>query len=206
MRGESWSGLCCTWPIWTSMTSTWLRFLFTPRHNPSQFLQTKTQYDACNTGFRQSLCHWWASGPTAWLSSEPVPGITPLEPGCKLVSIAPQLGNLEWAEGDFPTPHGAIHVRHDRQADGTILSKITVPPGVKVNKVNEGSSVRIEATSRRPDWYFACVPDLSGSRWINGGIRRAKPTPGCANMWARSSPVTTTTQRSGSGNSAMNKS
>ncbi|MEI6178575.1 MAG: alpha-L-rhamnosidase C-terminal domain-containing protein, partial [Verrucomicrobiota bacterium] len=104
----------------------------------------------CYQGFRHSLCHGWASGPTAWLS-EHVLGVTPLEPGCKLVGIAPQLGNLKWVEGDYPTPHGVIHVRHDRQADGTIQSKITVPPGVKVDKVNAGSSVRIEAASRHPD-------------------------------------------------------
>jgi hypothetical protein len=78
-------------------------------------------------------------------------GVTPLEPGCKVVRIAPQLGNLQWAEGDYPTPHGIIHVRHDRQADGTILSKITVPPGVKVDKVNAGSSVKIDAASRRSE-------------------------------------------------------
>ena len=104
----------------------------------------------CYIGFRHSLCHGWASGPTAWLS-EHVLGVTPLEPGCKVVRIAPQLGNLQWAEGDYPTPHGIIHVRHDRQADGTILSKITVPPGVKVDKVNAGSSVKIDAASRRSE-------------------------------------------------------
>ena len=104
----------------------------------------------CYQGFRHSLCHGWASGPTAWLS-EHVLGVTPLEPGCKLVSITPQLGNLKWVEGDYPTPHGAIHVRHDRRPDGKVQSKITVPPGVKVDKVNDGSSVRIETASRRTD-------------------------------------------------------
>ena len=60
--------------------------------------------------------------------------VTPLEPGCQLVRIAPQLGNLQWVEGDYPTPHGIIHVRHDRRPDGSIQSKITGPPGVKVDK------------------------------------------------------------------------
>lgn len=104
----------------------------------------------CYIGFRHSLCHGWASGPTAWLS-EHVLGVTPLEPGCKVVGIAPQLGNLQWAEGDYPTPNGVIHVRHDRQADGTIQSKITVPPGVKVDKVNAGSSVNTEGAAGRQD-------------------------------------------------------
>ena len=87
----------------------------------------------CYLGFRHSLCHGWASGPTAWLSQN-VLGVKPLAPGCQRVRIAPQLGNLQWAEGDYPTPRGVIHVRHDRRPDGTIKSKITVPPGVKMVK------------------------------------------------------------------------
>lgn len=86
----------------------------------------------CYEGFRHSLCHGWASGPTAWLSQN-VLGVRPLEPGCKRVRIAPQLGNLKWAEGAYPTPMGAIRVRHDRNPDGTIASKIEAPPGVLVN-------------------------------------------------------------------------
>jgi hypothetical protein len=58
--------------------------------------------------------------------------VKPIEPGCKRVRIAPQLGNLQWAEGTYPTPLGPIHVRHERKADGTIASKIDAPPGVQV--------------------------------------------------------------------------
>ena len=85
----------------------------------------------CYVGFRHSLCHGWASGPTAWLS-QVVLGVKPLEPGCKRVRIAPQLGNLKWAEGKYPTPLGPIHVRHERKPDGTISSKIDAPSGIIV--------------------------------------------------------------------------
>ena len=85
----------------------------------------------CYIGFRHSLCHGWASGPTAWLS-ENVLGITPLEPGFKRVRIVPQLGRLHWAEGAYPTPLGPINVRHERQADGTVKSKIDAPAGIVV--------------------------------------------------------------------------
>ena len=87
----------------------------------------------CYVGFRHSLCHGWASGPTAWLSQN-VLGVKPLEPGFQRVRIAPQLGNLQWVEGDYPTPLGAIHVRHERQPDSTVKSKITAPPGVEIEK------------------------------------------------------------------------
>lgn len=83
------------------------------------------------TGFRHSLCHGWASGPTAWLS-EHVLGIKVLKPGCKVVRIVPHLGDLEWAEGTYPTPYGVITVRHVKKPDGTIDTKIDAPKEVQI--------------------------------------------------------------------------
>ena len=87
----------------------------------------------CYVGFRHSLCHGWASGPTAWLS-ENVLGVKPVEPGCKTVKIEPHLADLKWVEGTYPVPQGVIKVRHERQVDGTIKSKIEAPDGVKIVK------------------------------------------------------------------------
>ena len=84
-------------------------------------------------GFRHSLCHGWASGPTAWLS-EYVLGIKPLEPGFRVVAIEPHLADLQWAEGTFPTPLGVIKVRHERKSNGKIESKIQVPHGMRVKE------------------------------------------------------------------------
>ena len=83
----------------------------------------------CYIGFRHSFCHGWAGGPTAWLSKN-VLGVTPVAPGFAQVRISPNLGHLAWAEGTYPTPKGAIHVRHDKQADGSIKSVIKLPDGV----------------------------------------------------------------------------
>ena len=85
----------------------------------------------CYEGYRHSFCHGWASGPTAWLS-EHVLGVEILEPGCRKVRITPHLGDLEWAEGTFPTPYGVIEIKHTRNADGKVTSKIKAPKGVKV--------------------------------------------------------------------------
>lgn len=90
--------------------------------------------DYCYEGFRHSLCHGWASGPTSWLSRH-VLGITPAEPGFARVRIAPDLGDLAWAEGDYPTPHGPIHVRHERQPDGSIASQVEAPEVITVELV-----------------------------------------------------------------------
>ncbi len=85
----------------------------------------------CYKQLRHSLCHGWSTGPTAWLSQH-VLGVTPLDPGCKSVRIVPHLGDLQWAEGTFPTPYGVIKIRHEKQADGTVKSKIEAPKAIKV--------------------------------------------------------------------------
>ena len=88
--------------------------------------------DCCYKGLRHSLCHGWASGPTAWLS-EHVLGIKPVQPGFKKVEIAPFLGYLEWAEGVFPTPHGDICVRH-KNKQGMIKTEIQIPDSIDIDR------------------------------------------------------------------------
>ena len=85
----------------------------------------------CYVGLRHSLCHGWASGPTAWMSHHLL-GVEVLTPGCETVRIAPQLGDLEWVEGTFPTPRGVIKIRHEKRPDGSIESSIEAPDGVKI--------------------------------------------------------------------------
>lgn len=87
--------------------------------------------DYCYKGFRHSLCHGWASGPTSWLS-EYVLGVQVVEPGCRAVRITPHLGDLKWVEGTFPTPQGVITIRHEKGADGKVKSEVKAPDGVKV--------------------------------------------------------------------------
>lgn len=85
----------------------------------------------CYKKLRHSLCHGWASGPTSWLS-EHVLGVSIVEPGCKTIRIQPNLGDLQWVEGTYPTPLGVVKIRHEKQADGTVKSMIDAPKGVKV--------------------------------------------------------------------------
>jgi hypothetical protein len=85
----------------------------------------------CYIGLRASLCHGWASGPTTWLTKY-VLGIQVVEPGSKTLRISPNLGNLEFAEGTFPTPYGVVSVKHKKQADGSIKSEIDAPKEVTI--------------------------------------------------------------------------
>lgn len=87
--------------------------------------------DHCYLGLRHSLCHGWAAGPTAWLQ-EWVLGITSAEPGFGAVRCHPHLGDLEWAKGTVPTPHGLITVELERQADGEVRIGLKLPPGVSL--------------------------------------------------------------------------
>ncbi len=85
----------------------------------------------CYKGFRLSLCHGWASGPTPWLT-EHVLGIKVVAPGCKVIKVTPHLGDLEFAEGSFPTPYGIVKVKHTKLANGKIKSEIAAPKEVQI--------------------------------------------------------------------------
>lgn len=90
----------------------------------------------CYQGYRHSFCHGWASGPTAWLT-EYVLGVRVEEPGCRTIRIRPNLGDLSWVEGTFPTPFGILHIRHERLDDGTIHSDIQAPEGIHIRMGDE---------------------------------------------------------------------
>ncbi|NLX66450.1 MAG: alpha-L-rhamnosidase, partial [Bacteroidales bacterium] len=98
---------------------------------PSKFNIHADGGDHCYVGLRASLCHGWASGPTAWLTTH-VLGIQVLEPGAKVIRVQSNLGDLSFAEGTFPTPYGIVTVKHVKQADGKIKSEIDAPKEIKI--------------------------------------------------------------------------
>nr|WP_294877136.1 alpha-L-rhamnosidase C-terminal domain-containing protein [uncultured Pedobacter sp.] len=85
----------------------------------------------CYVGFRHSLCHGWASGPTAWLT-EHVLGVKVVEAGCKAIKIEPHLGDLKFVEGTYPTPYGVLKIKHTKLANGKIKTDINAPKGVRI--------------------------------------------------------------------------
>ncbi len=89
--------------------------------------------DHCYIGLRASLCHGWASGPTSWLTKH-VLGIQVIEPGSKVIRISPNLGELDFAEGTFPTPFGIVKVKHVKQKDGKVVSEINGPEAIRIIK------------------------------------------------------------------------
>jgi hypothetical protein len=121
-------------------TTFWENFNYSDRNNASPIdkLPADGKFDIhadggnyCYVGLRASLCHGWASGPTSWLTAH-VLGIQVAKPGSKVIRVKPNLGNLNYAEGTFPTPYGPLYVKHTKQPDGTVKSKIKPPKGVKI--------------------------------------------------------------------------
>ncbi len=85
----------------------------------------------CYVKFRHSLCHGWASGPCPYLTQY-VLGIRIEEAGCKKIRIEPQLGDLAYAKGTFPTPYGIITVSHTKQEDGSVKTDIAAPKEIEI--------------------------------------------------------------------------
>ncbi|MBR2151466.1 MAG: alpha-rhamnosidase [Prevotella sp.] len=63
--------------------------------------------------YGKSLCHAWGASPV-YLLGKYFLGVKPTKPGYEEFEVRPVLGDLEWMEGDVPTPSGMIHVMMDR--------------------------------------------------------------------------------------------
>jgi hypothetical protein len=62
----------------------------------------------------------------------------PFEPGFHRIIIAPSFGNLEFAKGDIPTPHGIIHVDYKMGELG-----ITLPRGVEIGELDIRNDIKL---------------------------------------------------------------
>ncbi|MCH5307962.1 MAG: alpha-rhamnosidase [Prevotella sp.] len=109
---------------------------FWEKYVPSE---TGTQHLAMyGRPYGKSLCHAWGASPV-YLLGKYYLGVQPTKPGYQEYEVRPSLGDLDWMEGDVPTPHGMIHVYMDKQQ-------------VKVNSTEDGGwlvvagqKIRIEA-------------------------------------------------------------
>ena len=98
---------------------------------PEDKVDVHTSYGKhCYKKLRHSLCHGWASGPVPFLTRY-VLGVEVLETGCKKIKITPNLCDLEWVKGTFPTPLGIVEIEH-KKVDGRIESKVNAPDGIEI--------------------------------------------------------------------------
>ena len=127
----------------------------------------------CYKGFRHSLCHGWSCGPAPWLINN-VLGIRPLDPGCRRVSVNPDLGDLEWAEGSMALPDGgAVKVRVERGADGILDVSVCAPEGVEIVRgVSYGEMALVYETAKTPHKVGVVLEPDEGKMLDNPNVFR----------------------------------
>ena len=87
-----------------------------------------------------SPAHSGSVGP-AWTLSKHVLGVYPIGPGFQKCRIEPQVGNLQWARGVFPSVRGDIGVRWEDKPDRFLLD-VTLPAGLETNLILSNDSNR----------------------------------------------------------------
>ena len=106
-----------------------------------------TYWEATNTagqpGIAQftSLAHGWAAAPTIALTTDTL-GVTPTSGGYGTFAVVPHPGDLHWAQGVVPTPHGAIKVSWQAENDGFTL-RANVPHATSARLAVPTSGTRV---------------------------------------------------------------
>lgn len=77
-----------------------------------------------------SLCHGWSAAPAMVLPAY-VLGVRPVRPGFATLEVRPHPGDLRWAKGSVPTPHGTVRVAW-RVDEDRFSVKVTVPSDTSV--------------------------------------------------------------------------
>ena len=104
--------------------------------------------DGIGNGYIVSLCHGWSAGVTSWLT-EGVLGIRARAGGFSHAAIVPHLGDLKWASGRVPTPHGNIVLKvAETGADESMT--LTLPPNVHALVGVAGRSVTVNGVAVTP--------------------------------------------------------
>ena len=113
---------------------------FWEKYVPSE---TGTQHLAMyGRPYGKSLCHAWGASPV-YLLGKYYLGVQPTKPGYEEFEVRPELGDLEWMEGDVPTPQGLIHVfmdKHQVKVKATAGSGWLVVAGLRI-QVEAGKEV-----------------------------------------------------------------
>lgn len=114
-----------------------------------------------------SLAHGWSTGPTSALS-EYVLGIGPTSPGYATWQVEPHPGTLSWAEGQAPTPHGAIVVDWGHETtEGRFVMKVDVPAAtsgtIGVPSFGRQAVIHVNGRLVWNNGVFHAVPGITGA-------------------------------------------
>src|SRR3954454_24397410 len=120
--GDAQGGLDLIHLLWDQMTDA---------NNPAYTaaMWEKLNRDGTDVDANASLSHGWATAPTPALSHY-VLGVQPVSAGFKTWQVAPQTGDLKWAQGTMPTPQGALVSRWVRgDGDRSFALTVEAPAG-----------------------------------------------------------------------------
>ncbi len=135
-----------------SLERTWGYMLDSPLGTNSTFWEAVSLHGNPEMGAYTSLSHGWASGPVSLLSNE-VLGVTPTGGGLSSFTVLPHPpSTLPWAEGEIPTPSGAVEAAWRQSA--------------------KGSRFELEASAAKGEAYTAGVPVMASGEavWANGKL------------------------------------
>ncbi|KAK3496009.1 Six-hairpin glycosidase-like protein [Neurospora crassa] len=111
-----------------------LNNLWAPMADPAHENYTGTFWETLDAegrpgfGLTTSLCHGWATGPTAELTQY-VLGVRPTQPGWKEFAVAPLTLGLQSANGTMPTLLGTFRVAWNFSCSGLLSMDIDAPIG-----------------------------------------------------------------------------
>lgn len=145
-----------------------------PGPNYSGAFWERLNADGTNTDGGTSLAHGWSTGPT-WVLTNYLLGAQPVDPGYHTWSITPHPDSVAWAEGQVPTPYGAMGVkwskdkssfRMETQVPNQTSGMITIPvanPAAAAISVNG-------VTVWRKGHIAGSVTGISSINSTSGGI------------------------------------
>jgi alpha-L-rhamnosidase len=125
-----------------------------------------------------SMAHGWSTTPTSALSRY-VLGVSPVAAGYDTWLVEPHAGNLAWAEGAVPTPHGDIRVYWSQDsAAGKFAMHVDAPKGtsgtIAIPTFGEHAVIKINGKTVQAD------ADPSGNYadvHVPGGVYNIKVVP-----------------------------
>lgn len=91
-----------------------------------------------------SLAHGWAAAPTIALTNDTL-GVTPTSGGYASFDVVPHPGDLTWAQGAVPTPHGTIDTSW-RVVGGGFMLDTSVPKSTSARLAVPTSGARVVVT------------------------------------------------------------
>jgi hypothetical protein len=119
-----------------------------------------------------SMCHGWSTGIVPALTNY-VLGVIPTGPGFRTWSIKPMPGDVKWAQGQVPTPNGAISVSWDNSASFSIsINTPTSSSGlVSVPVSSDSAPVFVDSEQVWP----ATQPNSYNPQYVDGYVALQAP-------------------------------